>query len=321
MQALVFDGKLRFVQNYPDPQPSSGQVLIKVHLAGICATDLEIVRGYMNFRGVLGHEFVGRVLAGPSKWLGKSVVAGINCVCGRCNMCASGLANHCRDRTVLGIARRDGAFGQFVLVPEQNLHALPDNITDQEATFVEPLAAALEITSQIAFDRRMRVTVLGPGKLGLLVGQVIALQGCKLQVVGRTDLSLQFAQKRGIQTCKLDQLVRANDQDVVIDCTGRPEGVDLALGLVRPRGTIVLKSTYHGSEGINLTPAVVNEVTIIGSRCGPFGQAISLLGQKKIEVLTMISKQFPISQGLEAFEYARTPGVLKVLLNVSGKMT
>jgi len=316
MQALVFDNKLRFERNYPDPRATPAEALVRVHLAGICNTDLEIVRGYMHFRGVPGHEFVGVVESGPSPWLNKRVVAEINCVCRRCDMCTHGLRNHCRNRTIVGIAGRDGAFAERLAVPVENLHEVPDALTDEQAVFIEPLAAAVQLTSQVPLDARTTVTVLGPGKLGLLVAQVVALKGCKLQVVGRSMPGLEFAEKRALQTYLADDLVQANDQDVVIDCTGNPQGLQLAMNLVRPRGTIVLKSTYSAGQGVNLTPVVVNEVTIVGSRCGPFPQAISLLAQDKVEVRTMISRQFALAQGRQAFDYAAQPGIMKVLLKM-----
>jgi len=320
MRALVFDGEektIRFVTDHTDPPVTAGQVLIKVSLAGICSTDLQLIAGYMDFSGIPGHEFVGMVVAGPSKWLDKRVVGEINCVCGRCDMCAGGLRNHCRKRTVIGIDGRDGAFAELLAVPEQNLQLVPDELTDQEAVFTEPLAAALEITSQIAIDSRMKLTVIGPGKLGLLVAQVLAMKGGDLHVVGRSVAGLKFAEKCGIRSFHIKELTASNDRDVVIDCTGNSQGLALAMKLVRPRGTIVLKSTYAGSDGVNLTPVVVNELNIVGSRCGPFAEAISVLVQKKIDVLGMISREFDLSDGVKALQYAAQDGVLKVLLKMS----
>lgn len=317
MNALVFRDKLEFDASYPEPEPAPDEVLVAVKLAGICATDLEITRGYMGFRGVLGHEFVGTVLKGPRQWRGKRVVAEINCICGRCEMCQRGLANHCRRRTVLGIDRRDGAFADHVAVPERNLHEVPPAVSDEQAVFIEPLAAAYQVIKQCPIEKRMRVLVVGSGRLGLLVAQVLRTTGCQLEVLGRNPETLDLCEKRGIQATPVTELVPRADRDVVVDCSGSAEGFELAAQLVRPRGTLVLKSTYVGGAPINLTCLVVNEVTLLGSRCGPFPEAIAALARKDIDVESMISRQLPLSRGLEAFELARNPRCIKVLLKVA----
>lgn len=317
MKAVVFDGKeLRVETNRPEPAPGPDEALIEVAWAGICATDLQIVRGYMNFTGVPGHEFVGRVVRGPRPWPGKRVVGEINCVCRKCDLCHSGLSQHCRDRTVLGIVGRDGAFAEYLCLPKYNLHEVPDSISDEEAVFVEPLAAAFQVVHQCKIERRMKVTVIGPGRLGLLVAQILAGLGCKLDVVGRSPAGLDFCEKKGIQPVPVDAVVPRGDRDVVVDCSGTPEGLELALSLVRPRGTIVLKSTYAGAGAPNLAPLVVNEIVLLGSRCGPFGEAIGALARRRIEVASMISRQFELARAIEAFEAARDSRNIKVLLKV-----
>lgn len=314
MNALVFDKSLRHEPRYADAVPKPGEALIAVRLAGICATDLEIVKGYMGFAGVLGHEFVGTVVSGSRQWEGKRVVAEINCVCGRCSLCQRGLSNHCRNRTVVGIAGRDGAFADLIAVPERNLHVVPDAISDEQAVFVEPLAAAFQVIKQVPIEKRMQVAVVGSGRLGLLVAQVLRTTGCKLEVVGRNPLTLEFCDRKAIQSRHVSQVVPHADKDVVVECTGSPEGFDLASKLVRPRGTIVLKSTYATSAPLDLASVVVNEVTVLGSRCGPFADALAALARREVDVETMISRTLLLSRGVEALEMAADSRCIKVLL-------
>lgn len=315
MKAIRFDGKsLQFDSSAPAPAGGQGEAIIDVLLAGICATDLEIVCGYMGFRGILGHEFVGRVRKGPSEWIGKRVVGEINCVCGRCDLCQSGLSRHCRKRTVLGISGRDGAFAEQVALPAMNLHVVPDGMSDEEAVFVEPLAAAIQVVQQCKVEPRMQVTVIGPGRLGLLVAQVLARTGCKLDVVGRSATGLEFCEKKGIQPVPLSAVVPRADRDVVVECSGSPDGLRLALSMVRPRGTIVLKSTYASGSTVDLAPIVINEVTLLGSRCGPFAEALKALARRDVEVASMVSRKFELSRAVDAFEAARDPRNIKVLL-------
>jgi len=316
VRAITFDTKPRFVGDHPDPRPAPGECLLKVHAAGICSTDLEILRGYMGFTGVLGHEFVGTVVEGPARWKGARVACEINCVCGRCDMCRTGLPTHCRKRTTIGIAGRDGCVAVLIAGPERNLHPLPDAVSDEEAVFVEPLAAAYQVIKQCPVDARMTVAVVGSGRLGLLAAQVLAGTGCRLQVVGRNPHTLEFCEKRRIQSVSVQDLIPRNDHDLVVECTGVPDGMKIALGLVRPRGTIVLKSTYADTGSLNLAPAVINEVSIVGSRCGPFPEAINALARKEIEVGLMIARSYKIEKGLEALEAAADPRNVKVLLRI-----
>ncbi len=317
MRAVVFDQTLRFDADYPDPQPGNGECLVRVHLAGVCATDLHITRGYMSFTGVLGHELVGTVVSGPPKWCDKRVVCEINCVCRECDMCQAGLANHCRTRSVIGIEGRDGCFADLVAVPEHNLHLVPDVIADEEAVFIEPLAAAYQVLAQCPIDSRMSASVVGPGRLGLLVTQVLATTGCRLTVVGRNPKKLSLCEKKGVQAIHVDDLVGRRDRDVVVECTGAPEGLDVAMQLVRPRGTIVLKSTCAGSGSLDLAPLVIHEVKLVGSRCGPFPEAINALARQAVEVRSLISRTFPIEQAVEAFDAARQPENVKILLKIN----
>ncbi len=232
-------------------------------------------------------------------------------------MCIRGLSQHCRKRTVIGIDGHDGCFADLVAVPEQNLHEVPASLSDQEAVFTEPLAAAYQVIKQCPIETRERVTVLGSGRLGLLVVQVLASTGCKLDVVGRNAKTLEFCEKKGIQATPVADLAPKADRDVVVDCTGSPDGFELAMRLARPRGTIVLKSTYAKPAKLNLAPAVVNEITVLGSRCGPFSDALSALARKQIDVLSMISREFELDRGLEAVQAAADPSNIKVLLKVN----
>src|SRR6266513_305681 len=317
MRALVFSNSLTFGAKQPEPPINEGDTLLKVRQAGICSTDLEIVKGYMGFHGVLGHEFVAEVVDSPRKELLKQRVVGeINVVCGRCDLCLAGLSMHCRNRSVLGILEHNGAFADFVRLPAENLHALPDSIDDDQATFVEPLAAAFQVLKQIKFDGRRWVTVLGDGRLGLLVAQVLQTAGVPVRVIGKHASKLALCEKWGIRSRLLDDIVPRHDQDVVIDCTGSAAGFEFALQIVRPRGTLVLKSTFATGKPLNLAPVVIDEVTIVGSRCGPFKEAIRALAENKIDVVSLIHRRMRIEQGVEAMDLAKQPGVLKVLLTM-----
>ncbi|HEY8748386.1 MAG TPA: alcohol dehydrogenase catalytic domain-containing protein [Tepidisphaeraceae bacterium] len=316
MRALVFDSTLSFRPRHPDPSPSTGDTLIRVRHAGICATDLEITRGYMGFRGVLGHEFVGEVQHSANRDLiGRRVVGEINVVCGRCDLCLSGLSTHCRNRTVLGIVNRDGAFAEFVRLPAHNLHVLPDSVDDDAATFVEPLAAAYQVTKQINLDGRKWVTVLGDGRLGLLVAQVLRDANCQVRVIGKHAEKLALCEKWSIRSRPLDEIVPRHDQDVVVDCTGSAAGLEMAIQMVRPRGTVVLKTTTAAGAPLNLAPVVIDEINIVGSRCGPFREAIRALAEKRVDVASLIHRRMKLEQGVEAMALAARPGVLKVILS------
>lgn len=313
MKALLYDGELK-LSSKPRPKPPPGEALIRVSLAGICNTDLEIAKGYMGFQGVLGHEFVGIVEAADEKgWVGKRVVGEINCYCGECPLCRRGLFTHCPERTTLGIWGRDGAFAEYLTLPLANLHPVPEEIPDEDAVFVEPLAAAMEILEQIEVKPTDRVILLGDGKLGLLVAQVLALQGCDLLVVGHHAHKLEILKRLGIAT-HLGEGCLEGSFDIVVDCTGNPEGFAQALALLRPRGTLVLKSTYHSETGVDLSRLVIDEITLIGSRCGPFAPALELLRRGLVDVAPLISTTLPLDEEIRAFQLAGEGETLKVLL-------
>lgn len=325
MRALVYEqGSLSFRPRHAEPVESEGDTLIKVRRAGICATDLEILRGYMGFTGVPGHEFVGEVVSSPNKdFVGQRVVGEINIVCGRCDLCLSGLSAHCRNRTVLGIQKHNGAFADFLRLPAMNLHMLPRTVDDDAAVFVEPLAAAMQITKQINLDGsadsargRKWVTVLGDGKLGLLVGQVLRNTNCPVRIIGTHPEKLALCEKWQIRSRPLADIAPRHDQDVVVDCTGNAGGFEMAMKMVRPRGTIVLKSTFAANKPMNLAPLVIDEISVIGSRCGPFREAIRALAEKQVDVASLIHRRMRLEQGVEAMELAGRPEVLKVLLTM-----
>lgn len=316
MRALVFDKSLTLDPRRAEPAAGLGDTLLKVRQAGICSTDLEIVKGYMGFKGVLGHEFVADVLSSPDKDLvGQRVVGEINVVCGRCDLCLSGLSTHCRNRSVLGILNHDGAFADFVRLPAINLHVVPKTIDDDAAVFVEPLAAAFQVLKQVNLgEGRKWVTVLGDGRLGLLVAQVLRNAGCPVRVIGKHPDKLALCEKWSIRSRALQDIVPRHDQDIVVDCTGSAAGFELAMAMVRPRGAIVLKSTVAQGKPLNLAPLVIDEIQVIGSRCGPFRQAIAALAAKEIDVASLIHRRMKLDQGVEAMNLAARPGVLKVIL-------
>jgi threonine dehydrogenase-like Zn-dependent dehydrogenase len=315
MQALWLEGGSLRVVERPLPEPPPGEALVRVVLAGICNTDLELVRGYYPYSGIPGHEFVGRVEAAPGaeSWVGRRVVGEINVACGGCDTCRAGRPTHCERRTVLGIVQRDGAFAEYLRLPLENLHALPEGLSDEQAVFTEPTAAALEIQQQLAIRPSDRVVVVGDGKLGQLVAQTLALTGCELLVVGRHANKLALLAARGIRTGAADALAEGR-ADVAVECTGNPEGFALARRAVRPRGSLVLKSTYKGEIALNLSSVVVDEITLVGSRCGPFAPALELLAQGRIDVAPLVHARYPLRDALAAFEHAGRSGVLKVLV-------
>lgn len=313
MRALQWDGERAAVVDRPAPHSSPGVAVVRVTLAGICNTDLELTRGYMQFRGVLGHEFVGVVADGPDAWRGRRVVGEINFACGRCDLCAAGLGRHCRARTVMGILGADGAFAEYVAVPVANLHAVPDAVADDAAVFCEPLAAAFEILEQVPAAARARCVVLGDGKLGLLVAQVLASAGAEVLAVGRHAGKLARLAARGIATVTADGWDRA-PADVVVEATGTAEGFALAVGATRPRGTLVLKSTVAHAAPLHLAPVVIDELTIVGSRCGPFAPALAALARDAVDVRPLISERRALRDGVDALAAAARPGALKVLL-------
>ena len=316
MLALVFDGKVRLCTDRPAPRPRKGEALVAVLTAGVCSTDLEVARGYMDFSGVMGHEFVGRVVEGPKAWRDKRVVAEINCICGKCDMCKSGLRHHCRNRTVIGIDGRDGVFAECVAVPVRNLHEVPRDVGDEEAVFVEPLASAFQIVRQVKFNKADDVVVLGDGRLGQLIARVLKLFVRRPLLVGRHLSKLEAAEKQGIQTIAADDFVPGGQAAIVVEATGRPEGLATAMRTVRPRGTIVLKSTFASDTGPNLAPLVINEVTVVGSRCGPFPDAIRALRRGEVDVSALIGKRFALADAEQALVAAKDPANIKVLIDV-----
>jgi threonine dehydrogenase-like Zn-dependent dehydrogenase len=310
----VFDGQLRLTNDYEEPQPPAGEVTIRTILAGICNTDLEIVAGYAGFTGVLGHEFVGIVesAADPDS-VGQRVVGEINVGCGRCATCQAGWPTHCPTRTALGIRGRNGALAERFCLPASNLHIVPENVPDEAAVFAEPLAAACQVVEQVHIQPTTRVSVLGDGKLGQLIAQVLALTGCNLTVVGRHEAKLSILSDLGIPV-QIGHQDLEGSMDLVVECTGRTEGFYTARQLVRPRGTLVLKSTYHSTVDTDLSSLVVDEIQVVGSRCGPFGPALRLLDRNLVKVQPLIEAEYPLDEGLAAFEHAERRGARKILV-------
>ena len=314
MQALCWNGQnLNFERSYSAPKADETTALIRVRLAGICSTDLQIFKGYMDFQGVPGHEFVGEVKEGPAELLGKRVVGEINFACGHCSFCAQGVGRHCPRRKVMGILGADGSFAEFVSLPLENLHLVPDTLLDEEAVFTEPLAAAFEILEQVKIHPTDNILVLGDGKLGLLCAQVLYLTGARVTLVGKHENKLGLLKKLGIHTVMLSDW-EASLFNVVVEATGSTSGLRIALDAVRPRGTLVIKSTVAQEHTLSLAPLVINEVTVVGSRCGPFFPALDALAQKRLMVGPLIDRIYPLAEGVEAVGHAAQPGVLKVLL-------
>ena len=318
MRALTLKTTLEYCDQYPTPEPAKGEALVRVLQAGICATDLQLVRGYMGFHGVPGHEFVGIVEEAPVETglMGQRVVGEINAACQVCSTCQAGRRTHCPSRTTLGIDRRDGAFADFLRLPTENLYPLPDEITNDQAVFAEPLAAACQILEQIPVEAQDRVLVIGDGKLGLLCAQLLHRTRCHLTVLGRHQEKLQILAQRGIHV-RRDSYDPSRGFDIVVEATGTPDGLALAGEYVRPRGTIVLKSTHHDRTAVDVTALVVNEITIVGSRCGPFPPAIALLRDNAVDVQSLIHGRFPIHQGKEAFTHAAAKGALKIIVDMT----
>jgi len=317
MLGLYYDGELKLRDDLPIPDPGPGEALIKVMAAGICHTDKEIARGYMSFTGIPGHEFVGVVTSADDLDLvGKRVAGEINCSCGACSLCLEGKANHCRERTTLGISGRDGAFAEYVTLPVANLTVIPDTLPLYSAVFIEPLAACFRILEQVHVSPGHRVAVLGDGKLGLMAAQVMRLSGCSLLTVGRYTHKLKILDRLGIRTVMEKNLDHGERFDVIIESTGSPEGFDLARSLIDPGGTIVQKSTYVESVSVDISSLVVDEISIVGSRCGPFEPAMRALLRGLVNVQDLIDRRFPLEMGLQAFEYAMRDEALKVILEM-----
>src|SRR5262245_6875722 len=313
MKALAFDGSSPRVVERPEPEPLADHALVRVALAGVCNTDLEIARGYLGFRGILGHEFVGRVEQGPAEWLGRRVVGEINFACRACPTCAENLPRHCPRRTVMGIVGADGAFAELVRVPVANLHAVPDALSDDAAVFCEPLAAAFEIVEQVAVEPGARCTVLGDGKLGLLAAQVLALAGARVLAVGRHPAKLAILRARGIEAVH-ERDWSGERAPLVVEATGSARGFERAVAATLPRGTLVLKSTLAERPAVDLAPLVIDEISIVGSRCGPFPPALHALEAGAVDVLPLVCGRVPLAAADEALRRAARPGALKVLV-------
>jgi threonine dehydrogenase-like Zn-dependent dehydrogenase len=334
MKALFFDGLMpHLIETYRVPEPEENEALIRVLMAGVCATDIEIAKGYKGFRGVPGHEFVGLVerVRSPYQGLtGKRVVGEINVGCGACEFCAKGMEKHCLSRTALGISERDGAFAEFLTLPLKNLWEVPEAVSDEEAVFTEPLAAAFQVLEQVHVKPSDRVAILGDGKLGLLIAFVMARQGLNVVLAGKHASKLALAASRGIKTKYSGELQNRPGYEVVVEATGSPEGLNVAVDIVKPRGAIILKSTFASRKNgepsecagevdrrapIDLSRLVVDEITVVGSRCGPFPPALEALAAKRVDVKSLISAVYPFGDVASAFERSQEKETLKVLLD------
>jgi threonine dehydrogenase-like Zn-dependent dehydrogenase len=338
VQALSWNGASLELLELPEPEPAADEAVVRVRLAGICRTDLEIVRGYMGFRGVLGHELVGVVEQGSGAWLGRRVVAEINAACGSCDSCRRGLDRHCPTRRVLGIAGAQGVLAERVAVPERSLHLVPEGVPDDAAVFCEPLAAAFEVLEQVSVAADTTAFVLGDGKLGLLVAMALARAGAQVRLVGHHASHLELVRPYGVEPMLLDAnhlptngdasgpdagalaaaVARITDgmgrADLVVEATGRAGGLALALAVTRPRGSVVLKSTVADRISVDMAPVVIDELTLLGSRCGPFPPALDALERGTIDPRPLIAARYPLSRALDAFAHALQPGTLKVLV-------
>jgi len=317
MKALWFDGKRLSLREMKIPEPRKDEALIRIHYAGICNTDLEIFKGYMNFTGIPGHEFVGTVVKGKTNWLGKRVVGEINLSCGKCAYCGKGLNRHCPDRTVLGIFKKNGAFAEYLTLPLDNLHPVPDSLSDLEAVFVEPLAAALRILEQVPLKKDQRVFLLGDGKLAQLIARAVWLKNKNLLVIGKHPEKLALLSRVGIKTIlasHLKPLSPDRKADIVIEATGNPAGLETAFNLCRATGRIVLKSTFHQKPKVDLSRLVVDELNLLGSRCGDFTKALKHLAREKIDPRELISGIYELEDFAKAFKQANSNKALKVIL-------
>jgi threonine dehydrogenase-like Zn-dependent dehydrogenase len=313
MNALWLEDNKLSLRNISQPQKPN-EALIRIRKAGICSTDLELIRGYYPYTGVIGHEFVGEVVeAADASWVGQRVVGDINVVCGQCEQCRNGRSTHCEQRSVLGIVNRDGTFAEYTTLPVANLHRVPESVPDEMAVFTEPLAAALEIQDQIQVKPTDRVLLVGAGRLGQLIAQTLALTGCDLRVLARHAHQKKLLKSRAIRTIAEEE-IQPWRWDIVIEATGSPDGFSLARRAIRPRGTMVLKSTYKGDMSVNFSSIVVDEINLVGSRCGPFEPALRLMEARQVDPTVLIAAEFNLGQALKAFERAAETGVLKVLV-------
>jgi len=319
--AWLADGRVSVRDDLDVPRAGDGEALIRVNAAGVCGTDLELLRGYGSFEGVPGHEFVGSVEDGPAEWLGARVVSEINVTClsyeatpaNACTACAAGRPFHCERREVLGIRERAGAFAEWVCAPVRNLHRVPDGVSNEAAVFVEPLAAALRIEEQLELRGEERILVVGPGRLGQLVARALIPRIPKLEVAGRSEAARARASRAGIVTRPFEEVDRGA-YDIVIECTGHPDGFALARTATRPGGTIVVKSTYANDLTVNISSIVVDEIRVLGSRCGPFSAALDALGSGRVAVLDLIDERYPLEETPAAFARAAGAGIGKVLI-------
>jgi alcohol dehydrogenase len=313
MKALFYDTSLRMV-SLPKPVPAKGEALIKILYSSICNTDLEIIKGYMGFQGVPGHEFIGEVVNRESKFFGQRVVGEINCSCAKCLMCRTKRRSHCTNRTVLGIAGRNGVFAEYTLLPEANLHKVPDSLSDTEAVFTEPLAAALEILEQSPIDPKKSVFVFGAGKLGLLVAQVLQSKGLMYVLFDINDDKVEQARRMNLLCMPLSEMKKDARAEICVDCTGHPHGIITALDHVYPRGKLILKTTVAKPARIDLNQFVIHEIELLGSRCGPFVPALEMLEKKEIKTAPLITDILDFRDILRGFSLAKRKGTIKVLI-------
>jgi threonine dehydrogenase-like Zn-dependent dehydrogenase len=311
----IQDGTVNYREDMPEPTPTGDEIVLDVIQAGICETDLQLAQGYMGFCGILGHEFVG--VARSGQYAGRRVVGEINCNCRSCPRCRSGLGNHCGNRTVVGIDRHDGAFAQRVAIPQHNLHPVPDSVSNDQAVFAEPLAAALQITEQIPLRASDRVAILGDGRLAYLSAQAIRIATSSVTVIGKHKSKLARFQRLQMSTVDLNDLVTDKSFDVVVDCTGSETGLPLALNCVRPRGTVVMKTTVATNHQLSLAPVVIDEITIVGSRCGPFAKAVQALEDRSVDVSDLITHRYPLQAVHQALEAAVAPDAFKVVFQIA----
>ncbi len=317
MKALLFDNELKFVEDYKKPVPQKGEALIKLTYAGICNTDVEITKGYMGFKGICGHEFLGvveEINAYDKSLLNKRVTGEINLGCGNCPDCAKGMQRHCQNRQTLGIFKKDGTFAEYLTLPLENVIEIPETISDEDAILVEPLAAALEILEQVHIKPADKIAVLGDGKLGLLISLVLSTTQADLVTIGKHENKLEILNKQGIKTKFLKDSTEMKCYDIVVDATGSVDGFEKAVSLVKPRGIFVLKSTVAAEKPLNLAPLVIDEITVVGSRCGQFRPALRLLEKKILDLKPLLTKVFDFDDAKEAFDFAQQKGVLKVVL-------
>lgn len=318
MKALTFNKELKFDNNYQKPTPKAGEVLIKTSMVGICNTDFEITKGYMGYNGILGHEFVGTVVEGDKNWIGKRVVGEINCGCNTCSYCAKGLSRHCPNRQTLGIWQKDGCFCEYFTLPVENLIEIPNNVSDKEAVFTEPIAAAIEIVEQLHIKPCDKVALLGDGKLGLCISLVLNALNINFTHIGKHENKLAISKNAGANVALLKDIKPEQQKsfDVVIEATGSVGGFETSLTLVKPRGVLVLKSTIAAKEGLNLASVVIDEITILGSRCGQFAPAVRLLARKAIDVTPLITEILPFDDAILGFEKNKEKETLKILLEL-----